>query len=336
MPPVCSIRHLTVRFPTRRSGTIRAVDDLSLDIRPGEALGIVGESGSGKSMMAMSLLGLVPPPGVASGRVLVAGKDVFEASPRELTELRRKKLGLVMQDPTPSLNPVRSIGSQLAEAARVSGVERGAARGEIRSALQVVGLEPDFVLKKRPFELSGGMNQRVVIAMALIQRPEILVADEPTTALDVTTQVGILKLLDRLRRERGMALILISHDIGVIYQLVDRVAVMYAGKLVELGGTERVVHSPAHPYTRALLAALPEIGSRGADRLTTIPGQLKPVRDGDSGCPYRERCEYAMNVCGELFPSTIEVAEGHETWCWWVEREADLRSQESLERKNAD
>jgi oligopeptide/dipeptide ABC transporter ATP-binding protein len=283
-------------------------------VRRGEAIGIVGESGSGKSMLALSILGLVGPPATVSGEIEIEGHSVL-ASGTDLHRLRGRVAGLILQDPTASLNPVRTIRSQLAESARVAGMAGPAIREAIDHALSAVGLDPKEVLRRYPFELSGGMNQRVAIAIALVQRPAILIADEPTTALDVSTQLSILALLQSLQRQFDMAIVLISHDLAVVYQLAHRLAVMYAGKLVEVGTTDEVVGRPQHPYTQALIGAIPSLGD--LDRpLRTIPGQLQATFDDSRGCPFADRCPEAMDLCRQSFPETSVFSPTHRAWCW--------------------
>lgn len=330
--PICAIQGLRVTFPTRRSGVIKAVDDIWLEIMPGEAIGIVGESGSGKSVMALSLLGLVPPPGRCEGRVLVAGQNVLALRGRELTRIRGRRIGLILQDPTPALNPIRTIESQLREAARLAGIPAADQSRRLQSGIREVKLDPAAVLRKYPFELSGGMNQRIAIAMALLQQPDLLVADEPTTALDVTTQAHILALLDSVRRKRGMALVLISHDIGVVYQVSNRIGVMYGGRLVEVGDTETIVHRPAHPYTQALINAVPSL-DRPGQSVRGIPGHLSHIRVDDRGCPFEPRCAYALPACRDNFPGPTHLGPKHTSWCWWLQsldRESSARDESAI------
>jgi peptide/nickel transport system ATP-binding protein len=316
--PLCSVRQLSVGFPTRDGRLLQAVDDVSFDVPPGEAIGIVGESGSGKSVMALALLRLLGPGAIVTGTVTLAGTEVQTATPAALTAVRGRVAGLILQDPTASLNPVRSIRAQLTESARHGGGTGSTTGAEIADALRAVGLPPDEVLGRYPFQLSGGMNQRVALAMALVQRPRLLIADEPTTALDASTQLGILGLLARIGRARDMSLLLISHDLAVVYQVTHRIGVMYAGKLVELGPTETLVRTPAHPYTRALVSAIPSLETR-RERLDTIPGQLQPRFGGDVGCPFRDRCGLARPACAEGFPPFTELASDHRVACWAVE-----------------
>jgi oligopeptide/dipeptide ABC transporter ATP-binding protein len=304
-----------VHFGVGRRETLKAIDHFSLQIMPGQAVGIVGESGSGKSLLTLSMLGLLPPAAAHAGRVFVKGVDVLNAASRLKREIRGRVVGLILQDPTSSLNPMRTVGSQLTESARRAPGATGRMRNEINRGLEAVNLDPGEILAKHPFQLSGGMNQRVAIAMALMQQPQLLIADEPTTALDATVQVEILGLLRTIQQSRGMAFVLVSHDLAVVYQAVDVIAVMYAGRLVEFGPTESVIRSPRHPYTRALVASIPRMGS-AADRLVGIPGQLTPRYAGDDGCPFRERCPVAMPVCAEAFPARNTLDDEHAVWCW--------------------
>jgi peptide/nickel transport system ATP-binding protein len=312
---LCSVRNLNVRFPLREGRVLQAVDDVSFDIMPGDAIGIVGESGSGKSVMALAMLRLLAPPAMVTGTVTMAGIDVLTGPPAALTQVRGRLAGLILQDPTASLNPVRSIRAQLTESARCRPVADAAIGPEVADALRTVGLSPSNVLGQYPFQLSGGMNQRVALAMALVQRPRLLIADEPTTALDASTQLGILGLLARIGRARQMSLLLISHDLAVVYQITQWIGVMYAGKLVEFGPTDTLVRTPAHPYTRALVNAIPRLDSV-RERLDTIPGQLSPRFVGDIGCPFRDRCPLAVAACGECFPSFTDVGPAHRAACW--------------------
>jgi oligopeptide/dipeptide ABC transporter ATP-binding protein len=316
-PTLCSIRNLDVIFPTR-SGCVQAVRDFNLDIYPGEAVGIVGESGSGKSMAALAMLNLVPFPGTVSGQVLVGNRNVLSLASAELTRIRGRWIGLIMQDPTPSLNPVRTVQSQLHESARLAGISPTDVRRTMHHGLEEVQLDPREVLLKYPFELSGGMNQRVAIAMALIQSPRILIADEPTTALDVTTQASILTLLDSLRRRRQMALILISHDLTVVHQVATRVCVMYGGRIVEQADIRTIVRGPVHPYTQALVASIPTLRKRGQDP-QGIPGQLGRIMTDEAGCPFVPRCTYARDSCKNDFPTMANLGEDHVVWCWHVD-----------------
>lgn len=301
--PVLEVQGMTVSFPSRDGDRVTVLDDVSLNVWPSEVLGVVGESGSGKSMLTFATLGLTPPQGISSGMVKFEGRPLNPADSRAMSRVRGSEIGLIVQEPTPSLNPVRKIRSQLEESAKRAGIRNLTAAIDV--ALEEVNLRPE-VASRYPGELSGGMNQRVAIAMALLQRPKLLIADEPTTALDVTTQYDVLRLLERLRVEHNMALMIISHDLGVIKAMSDRVAVMYRGRLVELGSTVDVVQTPRHPYTRQLVNSAP--------RLHPGDGQVSERLDEDE-CPLRSHDPQL----DPLQPSTVSSRDrdlGHKVWCW--------------------
>ncbi|MGX7672095.1 dipeptide ABC transporter ATP-binding protein [Plantactinospora sp. DSM 117369] len=294
------LRHLRTDIALRR-GTVHALDDVSLEVRPGETLGIVGESGSGKTMTALSVMGLLPSGGeVVGGEILFEGRDLRSLPPEEVRRIRGVRMGMVFQDPLTSLNPTMRIGTQVAEPLRVhQGVGKAQAREQAIDILRRVGMpRPDKVVDNYPHELSGGMRQRVAIAMALVCSPRLLIADEPTTALDVTTQRQILELIDDLREEFGMAVVLVTHDLGVIAGRADRVAVMYAGRVVETASTGELFRSPRHRYTEALMEALPESATREPDaRLYSIPGLPPDLSRPLTGCRFAPRCRYATDDC---------------------------------------
>jgi len=293
-----TIRNLSVRFETA-AGTLRAVDDVSLDLEEGEVLGVVGESGSGKTVAMLALMGLVPFPGrVSAERLSFAGRDLMTIGDRDRRRMIGKDIAMIFQDPTTSLNPCFTVGFQLIEALRVhEGMGRNAAHRRAIALLEQVGIpEPESRLKAFPHQLSGGMSQRVMIAMAIAGRPRLLIADEPTTALDVTIQAQILELLRSLQRERGMALVMITHNMGVVAEMAERVVVMYAGQIMEERAAADLFAGPQHPYTAALLAALPE-RSADDDRLATIPGVIPGVYDRPPGCLFAPRCGDATPRC---------------------------------------
>ncbi|AVT35989.1 ABC transporter ATP-binding protein [Plantactinospora sp. BB1] len=304
--PLLELRHLRTDIALRR-GVVHALDDVSLEVRPGETLGIVGESGSGKTMTALSVMGLLPSGGeVVGGEILFEGRDLRSLPPQEVRRIRGVRMGMVFQDPLTSLNPTMRIGVQVAEPLRVhQGVGRAQARERAIDILRRVGMpRPDRVVDNYPHELSGGMRQRVAIAMALVCSPRLLIADEPTTALDVTTQRQILELIDDLREDFGMAVVLVTHDLGVIAGRADRVAVMYAGRVVETATTGELFRSPRHRYTEALMEALPESATREPDaRLYSIPGLPPDLSRPLTGCRFAPRCRYATEEC-----RTTEVA----------------------------
>jgi peptide/nickel transport system ATP-binding protein len=295
---VLSVQNLQVEFPGQDQ-PVRAVNNVEFTLAAGQTLGIVGESGCGKSMTMRALLGLIPPPGrITGGTVTVDGKS--HGSVEELEKLRGRDIAMIFQDPSTSLNPVHTVGSQVAEVLRVKrGESRGAARAEAIELLGHVGIpDPARRFHAYPHELSGGMRQRVMIACAVACRPRILLADEPTTALDVTTQEQILRLLLRLQDESGMAVVLVTHDLGVIEEICDEVLVMYAGYVVERGSTDAVAHRARHPYTKGLVAAMPRLD--GSSDTSVIPGQPPDLGDLPSGCPFAERCPLARPACAEI------------------------------------
>ena len=295
------IENLSVEFPSQ-NGVMHAVDGVSLSLEEGEVLGIVVESGSGKSVTMMALMGLVAYPGrVSADKLRFAGHDLLALSGRERNRLTGKDVAMIFQDPTTSLNPCFSIGFQITETLRLHlGLDRKAARHQAIALLEQVGIPAaESRLKAYPHQLSGGMNQRVMIAMAIACNPRLLIADEPTTALDVTIQAQILDLLRSLQKERGMALVLITHNMGVVSEMAQRVAVMYAGQIMEEQSAHALFNTPQHPYTEALLSALPE-RSDGSARLATIPGMVPGLYDRPSGCLFAPRCAYATDhLCME-------------------------------------
>jgi dipeptide transport system ATP-binding protein len=292
------IENLSVEFPSQ-NGVMHAVDGISLSLEEGEVLGIVGESGSGKSVTMMALMGLVAYPGrVRADKLRFTGHDLMTLSARERNKLTGKDVAMIFQDPTTSLNPCFTVGFQLTETLRLHlGMDRKAATRKAIELLEQVGIPaPESRLKSYPHQLSGGMNQRVMIAMAIACNPRLLIADEPTTALDVTIQAQILDLLRSLQKERGMALVLITHNMGVVSEMAQRVAVMYAGQIMEEQSTHALFNTPQHPYTEALLSALPE-RSDGSARLATIPGMVPGLYDRPGGCLFGPRCAYATEHC---------------------------------------
>ncbi|WP_418319458.1 ABC transporter ATP-binding protein [Piscinibacter sakaiensis] len=305
------IENLSVEFPARH-GSLHAVDGVSLSLEAGEVLGIVGESGSGKSVTMMAVMGLVGFPGkVTADRLRFDGNNLLDLNERKRSELIGKDVAMIFQDPTTSLNPCFTIGFQLAETLRLHlGMDSKAARQRSIELLEQVGIPaPATRLKAFPHQLSGGMNQRVMIAMAIACNPKLLIADEPTTALDVTIQAQILDLLQELQRQRGMALVLISHNMGVVSEMAQKVAVMYAGQVVEQQSAQALFNAPQHPYAEALLAALPE-RSDGHARLATIPGMVPGLHDRPAGCLFAPRCRYADARCVAERPQLRDWADG--------------------------
>ncbi len=316
--PLLEVSDLRTVFETDE-GTVRAVDGVSFAVAPGETLALVGESGSGKSVTALSILRLVPePPGrVVAGRVLFRGRDLLGLPPREMRRVRGREISMVFQEPMTSLNPVFTCGEQIVEVLVLhERLGRRAARARALELLRLVGIPaPEQRLDEYPHQLSGGMRQRVMIAMALACRPALLIADEPTTALDVTIQAQILELLGRLRAELGMALLLITHDLGVVAEVADRVAVMYAGQVVEQAPVEGVFHATRHPYTAGLLASLPRLGERAA-ALRPIPGQVPDAARFPAGCRFHPRCPVAVERCRAAEPPLEPAGPGHLSRCW--------------------
>ena len=292
--PLLEIENLSVKFPSH-AATMHAVEGVSLTLEEGEVLGIVGESGSGKTVTMLALMGLVAFPGqITADKLKFQGQDILQLAERERRALIGKDLAMIFQEPTTSLNPCFTIGYQLAETLRLHlKMDKKAARKRAIELLEQVGIpSPESRLKTYPHQLSGGMNQRVMIAMAIACNPKLLIADEPTTALDVTIQAQILDLLRTLQKERGMALVLITHNMGVVAEMAQRVAVMYAGQVMEQNSAKALFASPQHPYTAALLSALPERNTASA-RLTTIPGMVPGLFDRPKGCLFEPRCAYA-------------------------------------------
>jgi len=317
--PLLRIVDLTVEFPTS-FGSARAVDRVSLEISKGEVLGVVGESGCGKSMTALAVLRLAPPPGrITGGRVLLDERDLLALPPVALQAVRGKRIAMIFQEPMTALNPVITVGEQIAEMIRLHlRLSRSAAKTRTIDLLRLVGIpSPDKRWAEYPHQLSGGMRQRVMIAMAISCDPDLVFADEPTTALDVTVQAQILDLLADLRERLGMAMVLISHNLGVIAQVAHRVAVMYAGRIVEEAPTNRLFASPQHPYTRGLLASLPPADLRGGRprRLTAIPGTVPTLGAVPSGCAFAPRCPIVVERCSQD-PALEPTGAGHRTRCW--------------------
>lgn len=313
MKRLLSIENLQTHFFTS-NGVVKAVDGVTLEVSAGGTLGVVGESGSGKSVTAMSVLRLVSEPGrIVSGRILLNGADILTMSVENLREIRGGKIAMIFQEPMTSLNPVFTVGDQIEEAVELhqKGLSKAERRAKVVESLALVRVpDPERVVRSYPHELSGGMRQRAMIAMALACRPALLIADEPTTALDVTIQAQVLELLKELQEKLGMALILITHDLGIIAETVERVAVMYAGRVVETGRTQDLFAGPRHPYTRALLHSLPTLETKG--RLQTIPGTVPDLAHLPRGCAYQDRCEKVQPRCRAEEPPLESASGGKE------------------------
>jgi oligopeptide/dipeptide ABC transporter ATP-binding protein len=325
VPTLLDVRRLTVEFPTQGSAssqTLLAVRDLSLTIAPREVLGLVGESGSGKSVTSLALIRLLPPQARVAGEILFAhgngsARDVLRLSDEEMRNLRGSQVAMIFQEPMTALNPVMRVGEQIAEAVAVHAqVTKKAAWNRAVEVMEDVAI-PNPALRARdyPYQLSGGMRQRVMIAMALVNRPALLIADEPTTALDVTVQAQILELLAELRAKFGLAMLFISHDLAVVSRVADRIAVMYAGNLVELGSKHEIFHAPAHPYTRGLLNAVPTLKTDRRRPLQTIEGTVPPMHAIPPGCPFEPRCDSRVAECTRSLPPLLEITPGHWARC---------------------
>jgi oligopeptide/dipeptide ABC transporter ATP-binding protein len=322
------VENLTVSFPTD-DGVVKAVRGVSYTVRSGEAMGIVGESGSGKSVSSMAVMGLLPKNARITGSVRFRGRELIGLDEGEYSKLRGNRIAMIFQDPLTSLNPVYSIGYQIAEAVHAHHeVSKDAALERAVELLEIVGIPyPEQRINNYPHELSGGMRQRVVIAIAMANNPDVIIADEPTTALDVTVQAQVLEALETARQETGAALILITHDLGVIAGHSERIAVMYAGKLVETGSTEEVFYRPRMPYTLGLLGSLPRLDMSQQERLTPIKGSPPSLLNLPPGCPFTPRCPMAQEICDREEPELL-VAEGtgHAAACHFRDRTAGVEA----------
>jgi oligopeptide/dipeptide ABC transporter ATP-binding protein len=319
---VIEVRDLRTHLVTRW-GTIKAVDGVSFAVHEGETLGLVGESGSGKSMTCLSLVRLTPKPAAhtVGGQVLLDGDDLLTKSDREMQKIRGRKIAMILQDPMSSLNPVFSVGMQMREpVASYHGLRGRALTARAAALLTSVRIpSPLERLRAFPHQMSGGMRQRVVGAMAIAAPPRLLIADEPTTSLDLTIQAQYLNLLKELQGEHRLAMIFVTHNLGIVARMCDRVAVMYAGRIVEIGPVRRLFKTPAHPYTRALLESVPRLGAK-ADTLTAIDGQPPDLATLPPGCAFAARCAHVMERCRREAPPAIEVEPGHLSRCWLDER----------------
>jgi oligopeptide transport system ATP-binding protein len=316
--PLLSVEDLRVQFWTRR-GTIHAVNGVSFDIAPGETLGIVGESGCGKSVTALSLLGILPRAGkVASGRALFDGRDLLQLSDRQLRKVRGKDVAMIFQDPMTSLNPVLTIGRQIAEALETHfGMSKRDAMKRAAELLDRVGIpSANKRVRDYPHQFSGGMRQRAMIAMALACRPKLMIADEPTTALDVTIQAQILDLLRELVAEGNAALILITHDLGVVAGMCERVNVMYAGMFMETGSATQLFASPRHPYTVGLLQSIPRLDAARGEKLHPIEGTPRDMLSPPRACPFQPRCRYEIEISRQEVPPLVDIEPGHKVACF--------------------
>jgi oligopeptide/dipeptide ABC transporter ATP-binding protein len=332
VPPLLDIRDLNISFPVALRATERArvpvptpalpaVRDLSFSIAPGEVLGLVGESGSGKSITSLAIMRLLPPQARVSGEILFSENGAIRNLPAlpddSMRQLRGSRMAMIFQEPMTALNPVMRVGDQIAEAVLAHGgrSKNDATTLAIQAMTDVAIPQPDRRARDYPHQLSGGMRQRVMIAMAIVNRPQLLIADEPTTALDVTIQAQILDLLAGLRTKFGLAMLFISHDLAVVSQVADRVAVMYAGSMVELGSKHDIFHAPAHPYTRGLLHAVPNLTTDRACPLETIEGTVPPLHAMPPGCAFEPRCTHRIPECARAMPPLVEVKKSHWARC---------------------
>ena len=319
MPGLLQVHNLSVDFATAQ-GVVRAVRDVSFSIAPGEVLGLVGESGSGKSVSSLAILRLLPPQARVTGRIELHGADLLAIPDDAMREIRGAGISMIFQEPMTALNPVMRVGDQVAEAVlahpRQPRISKSQAWSAAIEALRTVAIpEPDRRARDYPHQLSGGQRQRVMIAMAIVNRPQLLIADEPTTALDVTIQAQVLDLLNELRQKFALSMLFVSHDLAVVSQVSHRIAVMYAGSLVEMGTANQVFLQPVHPYTRGLIRSVPTLRSDRSQPLRTIEGTVPAISALPPGCTFEPRCEWRLPSCSQAVPSLVEVAPGHFARC---------------------
>ncbi len=317
------LQDLHTFFSTKR-GTVKAVNGVSYHVEEGKTLGVVGESGSGKSVSAMSILKLLDGNGyIDSGKVIFDGRDLAEVSVKDMCKVRGNEISVIFQEPMTSLNPVYTIGNQITEVIKLhTDKDSKQAKARAKELLELVGInEPDKRLKQYPHELSGGMRQRVMIAIALACEPKLLIADEPTTALDVTIQAQILELMMELKDKLGMAIIMITHDLGVVASMCERIAVMYAGRIVEYGTTDDIFYHPKHQYTKGLIRSIPRLDTKEHERLIPIEGTPVDLLNPPEGCPFAPRCDAAMKICLREMPPVSAFGDVHYTQCWLNQKE---------------
>jgi len=321
MPPILEVKGLRTHFSTAK-GIVKAVDGVDIALDAGETLGIVGESGCGKTVLALSIMRLIPsPPGrIVSGQILFEGRDLLQLPEDAMRQVRGRDISMVFQEPMTSLNPVFRVGEQIAEGIRLhQRLNRREARQGAIDMLRLAGIPaPEVRVDDYPHQMSGGMRQRVMIAMALACNPRLMLADEPTTALDVTIQAQIIDLINRIKAERGTSVILVTHDLGVIAEAAQRVAVMYAGQIVEHAAVVDLFAKPLHPYTVGLLLSIPDMNRKKGDqdRLAVIPGSIPPLYDLPPGCSFQDRCGYVMAVCRQRHPELTVPVSDHQVRCW--------------------
>ena len=333
-----SVKNLSTEFPVKK-GIVRAVEDVSFDVDQGEILAIVGESGSGKSVTSLSIMGLLAEPGhVAGGSLEFEGKDLATLSEKQYRELRGNDMAMIFQEPMTSLNPVYRVGNQIVEAIRThEKVSKAEAKDRAVDLLRKVGIpSPEARINDYPHQMSGGMRQRVMIAMALACNPKLLIADEPTTALDVTIQAQILDLLRRLRDDTGMAVLLITHDLGVVSETADRVVVMYCGQVVEEAEVRTLFDHPMHPYTLGLMKSIPRLEDDDSKRLYMIKGMVPNPLEMPPGCHFSDRCDSCMDICRTKVPELVDV-DGHKVRCFLYESaDGEVKSEEAIARAEAE
>ena len=333
-----SVKNLSTEFPVKK-GIVRAVEDVSFDVDQGEILAIVGESGSGKSVTSLSIMGLLAEPGhVAGGSLEFEGKDLATLSEKQYRELRGNDMAMIFQEPMTSLNPVYRVGNQIVEAIRThEKVSKAEAKDRAVDLLRTAGIpSPEARINDYPHQMSGGMRQRVMIAMALACNPKLLIADEPTTALDVTIQAQILDLLRRLRDDTGMAVLLITHDLGVVSETADRVVVMYCGQVVEEAEVRTLFDHPMHPYTLGLLKSIPRLEDDDSKRLYMIKGMVPNPLEMPPGCHFSDRCDSCMDICRTKVPELVDV-DGHKVRCFLYESaDGEVKSEEAIARAEAE
>ena len=316
------------------AGEVKALNGVSFSMNEGEVLGIVGESGSGKSVTAYSIMGLTAYPGkLIGGTIYFNGHQIEKMSEKEMRKIRGNEVSIIFQDPMTSLNPVYTIGNQITEVIRLhTGKSKKEAYDRAKELLELVGInEPTKRLKQYPHELSGGMRQRVMIAIALACEPKLLIADEPTTALDVTIQAQILELMQKLRQKLGMSIIMITHDLGVVASMCERIAVMYAGHIVEYGTADEIFYEPKHEYTKGLINSIPKLSAQEIERLVPIEGQPVDLLNPPAGCPFAPRCANCMKICLREMPPKTELSDTHYSHCWLLQKEEFEKGEISCE-----
>lgn len=332
-----TVNKLRTEFFQNKKTSVTAINEISFDIGKGEILGLVGESGCGKSVTSLSIMRLLnfTSGKVTKGEVIFDGKDLQKLSEKEMREIRGGKMSMIFQEPMSSLNPAMRIDKQMIEGIRLhTNLSKQEARERAAKILQQVGIpDPERVLKNYPHQLSGGMSQRVMIAMAMSCNPQLLIADEPTTALDVTIQAQILELMKKLQKTNQMGIIFITHNLGVVAEICDKVSVMYAGKMVEQGPVDDIFYAPGHPYTRGLLRSMPRVDAESYERLIPIEGTPVDMLNPPEGCPFAPRCESAMKICLQKMPPYVELGDNHRAACWLCVQE-QMKAQKAAEKNN--